>query len=403
MERQESNIVLINQYYYPFQTATAQLLEELAEYLAQNGKKISIITGTNGKKDLLSRESRNGVLIHRVKNSADGNRILRKFFSYLSFHFSLWKTMKIIKEQTILMTFSTPPLCGFFPQKYKKKKDFFMIINSQDLYPDLLVALKRINPNSMLFKCLRSAAKRIYNNSDRIVTVGYEMKGIISQRYRIDEGKITVIENWALDDLEKKPITPVKKENESTLKILYTGNMGRSHEYKTLLDGIKGLRNTPGIDFIITGGGYNYEIFKKEAERENLGNIHFRGFVPKKELSELIDSADLCIVIGNEELIGHVVPSKFYGYLSRAKPILYINSGNDEISHHISIGRFGFQIPNGSSEEFCKVVFDVYNNKAVLAEMSACAASYYASNLKRNISLDKYLFLIKESEETLAK
>jgi glycosyltransferase involved in cell wall biosynthesis len=229
------------------------------------------------------------------------------------------------------------------------------------------------------------------------------MKGIISQRYRIDEGKVKVIENWALDDLEKNPITPVKKEDERALKILYTGNMGRSHEYKTLLDGIKGLRNTPGIDFIITGGGYNYEIFKKEAEKDNLGNIRFKGFVPKKELSELIDSADLCIVIGNEELIGHIVPSKFYGYLSRAKPILYINSGNDEISHHISIGQLGFQIPNGSSEEFCKVVFDVYNNKAVLAEMSACAASYYASNLKRNISLDKYLFLIKESEETLAK
>jgi len=111
------------------------------------------------------------------------------------------------------------------------------------------------------------------------VTVGDEMKGIISQRYRIDEGKTIVIENWALDDLEKKPITPVKKENESTLKILYTGNTGRSHEYRTLLEGIKSLRDMPEIDFIITGGGYDYDIFKKEAERENLGNIHFRGFV----------------------------------------------------------------------------------------------------------------------------
>ena len=94
MVGKESNIVLINQYYYPFQTATAQLLEELAEYLAQNGKKISIITGTNGKKDLLSRESRNGVLIQRIKNSADGNAVSNKFFTYLTFHFSLRKQIK---------------------------------------------------------------------------------------------------------------------------------------------------------------------------------------------------------------------------------------------------------------------------------------------------------------------
>lgn len=322
MAGQELDIVLINQYYYPFQTATAQLLEELAEYLAQNGKRISIITGTNGKNDLLKREEKNGVIIQRIKNSADGNEVLRKLFSYLTFHFTLRKQIKSLKERSILMTFSTPPLCGFVPQKYKEKKDFYIISNNQDLYPDLLVALKRIKTTSLLFKFLQSAAKNIYDKSDRIVTVGDEMKGIISQRYRIDEGKITVIENWALDDLEKNPITPVKNENERALKILYTGNMGRSHEYKTLLDGIKGLRNTPGIDFIITGGGYNYEIFKKEAEKDNLGNIRYKGFVPKTELSELIDSADLCIVIGNEELIGHIVPSKFYGYLSRAKPIL---------------------------------------------------------------------------------
>jgi len=117
----------------------------------------------------------------------------------------------------------------------------------------------------------------------------------------------------------------------------------------------------------------------------------------------LIDTADLCIVIGNEELIGHIVPSKFYGYLSRAKPILYINSGNDEINRHIGLGCFGFQISNGDAECMKKMVLDIYKNRKVLKEMSARAASYYATKLKRSISLEKYLSLIEESEETLAK
>ncbi|HNW47841.1 MAG TPA: glycosyltransferase family 4 protein [Thermotogota bacterium] len=404
MTEGHKNVVFINQYFYPFQTATAQLLEELTEYLAQNDIKITVVTGTNGEKELLKRENRNGVAIIRIPNTSDGHKFIRKLLSYLTFLYSLRKSIKRLENDSIIVAFSTPPLNGVIPKRYKKKKGFFLILNNQDLYPDLLVALHKIRSNSLLYRLLWKITKRLYDHSDRIIVVGRKMKEKIIEDYALNPGKIQVIENWALRELENVGRdTEAGKTGDNHLRILYTGNMGRSHEHETLFNGMKRLSEIEGIELLIIGGGYNYELFKKAVKNESLKNVSFGEYVARSELHRLIDSANLCVVIGNKELCGHIVPSKFYGYLSRGKPVLYINSGEDEISHHLEAGRFGFQIPNNGVEDFYQVIKSVVDKREILSEMSRNAATYYSTNLRRDYRLKEYLDVIKETEATFAK
>jgi len=395
--------VFINQYYYPFQASTGQLLQEVAEYLVENGKKVVVVTGINGNRALPRREKLNGVTIFRIPNFRDGSSFGTKIFSYFSFLISLKKFLrKGNVEQSIIFAFSTPPLCGIAPLKHREKKKIRLVLDNQDLYPDLLIALQKVRKRSLIYRVLRKIAKNLFDESDRIITVGQKMKEKIREEYGVNPDKITVIENWALKELEcQNPSEFREKSTNEKLKILYTGNMGRSHEYQTLLEGLRIYQNHRQIELIVTGGGYNHQKFRVAVEQEGLKNIYFDGFVGKDELCRLIDDADLCVVIGNKELCGHIVPSKFYGYLARGKPILYINSGTDEVSLHIEEGAFGYQIPNRRSDLFSDIINEICDKKEILAEMRKNAILYYRQRLRRTDSLRKYLEVVEEMEEII--
>lgn len=368
-------------------------MQELAEFLTSNGFRVTVITGSNGNKKLPLKEEINGVSIIRVINKKDGVRLIAKINSYLSFYWNLKRVLrKELTEGSILMVLSTPPLIGLVPLKFKKKKRIKLIYNIQDLYPDILIALKKAKPNSLIYRLLERLSKKIIEDADHIVPICSTMKSILENKYERLDGKLTLIENWHLKTLHRQSVS---RELADKLKILYTGNMGRAHEYNTLLEAVKILRDEP-VKFVISGGGYNYERLKKEAY--GLPNIKFQSFVEKEQLSKLINSADICLVIGRKSLSGIVLPSKFYGYVACGKPVIYINSGTDSITNHILKGNFGYIIENGDSKTFAKIIKDLLSNKSELDKITRNAVHYYETNLKREYSLNKYLELFKRMD-----
>jgi colanic acid biosynthesis glycosyl transferase WcaI len=388
------NFYIINQYYYPFHAATGQLLQELAEYLAEKGISVTVITGKNGKKDLKFHEKINNVEIYRVNNTKDGINFKTKFFSYLTFYFKLFFEFRNIKNGSIVMFLSTPPLIGIIPVALKKIKNLKLIYNIQDLYPDILNALGKLSERNIIYIMLKKLSKKIMKSSDIIITIGERMKELLEDRYSIPTNKIKVIQNWGLKTIKLDD----KKKDNDTFKVLYSGNLGRSHEYKTLLTTILDLKENHKIEFVISGGGYNYQVMYNEAKKLKLENVRFQSFVPKEELSNLISTADVCVVIGNEKLNGIIIPSKFYGYLSAGKPVIYINNGEDDLTNHIQKGNFGYIIKNGDSESLTNILKKLSINSSKIELLSKNAKRYHSEYLIRDIPLSRYFEIIKEME-----
>ena len=86
--------------------------------------------------------------------------------------------------------------------------------------------------------------------------------------YPYTKNKISVIPSWA--DIEK--IKPLSKGNnwfvdkyklKEKFVILYSGNQGRCHDFKTILDTSLLLKDNPRILFLFIGNGYHNKLIKE--------------------------------------------------------------------------------------------------------------------------------------------
>mgnify|MGYP000863204833 FL=1 len=391
-------IYIINQYYYPFHAATGQLLQELAEYLVEKQFNVEIITGTNGNNELKQKEIINKVLVHRIKNTKDSPNVWVKFFSYLTFYWNLfWFLLFKAEKSSVILTLSTPPLISFVPIVLKKFKNYVIIYNIQDLYPDILEKENQKSRMNLIYLILKNISQKIINHADKIVVIGKCMKKKLKENYDIDENKITIIENWALKEIEDSKISDNIGERRF-IKVLYSGNMGRGHEHETIFKCIETIKNNglENIKFEFVGGGYNYNLLKDKVRDYKF--VEFKAFVEREDLPKILSDADICLVIGSRELEGIILPSKFYGIIAARKPVIYINSGEDTITQHIKKGKLGFIINNGDYEKLYEILNFLACNRDYLKELNVNIENYYSKNLKRDLSLEKYYNLFKELE-----
>ncbi len=301
-----------------------------------------------------------------------------------------------MKSDSIIFSLSHPPLNVFIPILLKKFKKFEIMHNIQDLYPDIFLAFNKNIERKIYYKLLHKCSQIILNKSDHLIIVGKSMIKKLKMNYIYDKNKIDIIENWALKEIENyQPKKRNRTKSNNILKILYSGTIGRSHEYETILQCAKKLqdKNITNIEFIISGGGYNYCKFK-EVSKE-LNNIEFNDYVDIAILPKIIETADICLTIGKKELNGIIVPSKFYGFVASYKPVIYINNGIDDLGNHIKSGNFGYVVPNGNYNKLFNILVDLSENKNKLVKFGNNAKKYYLKNLQRRKQLENYLHLFK--------
>ncbi len=207
-------ILIINQFFYPDIAATAQLMTDLSEDLAERNIDVTILTSDSnylgGKLDL----RRNGRFfaseIIRVHCSSFGRgSFLGRFLDYISFYFLILIKSLFLPKFDVVLVLTTPPLisCVGLLLKVFKKSRFICLI--EDLYPDTALALGVLKHKSLLVKAIHRLSNLIYEHADKIIAISDNMKNRLIAKGMNSE-KIAVIDNWA----DKKQIYPVvKKKN----------------------------------------------------------------------------------------------------------------------------------------------------------------------------------------------
>ena len=100
----------------------------------------------------------------------------------------------------------------------------------------------------------------------------------------VAENAIEVIANWCNDE-EVVPIpaadNPLRHEWGLTGKFVvgYSGNLGRAHEFDTVLDAADRLRGDTRIVFVCIGGGQHFDELKNKVRARKLeGRFQFRPY-----------------------------------------------------------------------------------------------------------------------------
>lgn len=306
------------------------MVSDLAFHLASRGWEVGVITSRQRYDDagarLAKRETVRGVAVRRVWSTTFGRHFLPgRAVDYATFYLSAMLAMMNERRATIV-AMTDPPMMSVVAALASRR-----VVNwLQDLFPDVATALGMRVPS--LVRRIRDWSLR---KARANVVIGESMRA----------PRAVVIHNWA--DASLHPID-VQHAN---FVVGYSGNLGRVHDVSTMLGAMNRLRGEE-IELVITGGGAKLD----EVRAANLPNVRIEPYAPRERLSESLSAADAHLVTLLPAVEGLVVPSKFYGILAVARPVLYVGAPDGELARLIREHDCGIAVESGDADGLAEAV-----------------------------------------------
>jgi glycosyltransferase involved in cell wall biosynthesis len=361
-----AKLVFVNRYFHPDCSATSQLLTDLGLSLARLGYPVHVVCSRQLYDDpataLLASELVDLVQVHRVWTTRFGRtRLIGRAIDYATFYASsAWVLIRLLSRGDTVIAETDPPLISIVAMAAARLKGAHLINWLQDIFPEVASQLG-VNPLPRVLIALLGRGRDLaLRNATVNVVLGQRMRERL-QAFGIAEGKIRIIENWA----ERDPPQP-KQSACSELRhrlglaghfvIGYSGNLGRAHEFQTLLGAAQELESETDVVFLMIGGGSGMDELRKTVTARGLGNFRFLTYQPRERLSDCLAAADVHWVSLKPALEGLIVPSKFYGILAAARPVVFIGDPDGELARHIRASQCGADIGVGASEDLVRLL-----------------------------------------------
>jgi glycosyltransferase involved in cell wall biosynthesis len=213
--------------------------------------------------------------------------------------------------------------------------------------------------------------------------------------------RFRVIPNWA-DMQEIRPIAaaenPLRREwgLDGKFTICYSGNMGRVHEFDTILGAAERLADkAETIGFLFVGDGAQLRMVKDEVRRRGLTNVQFQPYQDRAGLSFSLGVGDVHLVSQRPEVEGYVFPCKLYGILAARRPVVFIGDPQGEISLLVQREGIGVAVPQGDSAGLADQLVRLAGDTELREAMGARARTLLCERYDRKIAFKAWLELLE--------
>ncbi|MBS3913407.1 MAG: glycosyltransferase family 4 protein [Bacteroidetes bacterium] len=374
-------LIFINRYFYPDHSATSQMLSDLAFGLAKldNRQSIHIVTSRQRYDDAAARlpayEVIQDVHVHRIATTRFGRQNLPgRAIDYLSFYLSSFVCLlKLAQKGDTLIAKTDPPLISVVAALVSTIKRAHLVNWLQDLFPEVAAELGVKLARGLPYSLLKTIRNKTLQHAEMNIAIG-ELMAERLRREGIPSHKITVIHNWA-DGEQLKPVpheqNPLRTEwgLQGKFVVGYSGNLGRSHDFSTILDAAEALKQRDDIVFLLIGGGAQLPRVQQECREKGLSNVMFKPYQPREKLSESLSVADVHLISLKPELESLIVPSKFYGVLAVGRPVIFIGDKQGELAKIIQKQNSGQIVEQNDYSQLITAINSQYVNEVHVSEI----------------------------------
>ncbi len=373
-------IIFLNRYFFPDHSATSQILSDLVFHLASLGHAVSVVTSRqrydDARAELTPFEKIDGIEIYRVASSRFGRAgIAGRAMDYASFYwFALRKINEIARSGDILVTKTDPPLLSVLGGIVQGSKKVVLINWLQDLYPEVARQLGVPLMRGALYRSLVRVRNRSLQQAQANIAIGTKMAQKVAA-CGVDPGRIHTIPNW-VDEQTTRPVphasNPLVKEwgLEGKFVVGYSGNLGRAHEFETILRAAEILKNDADIVFLVVGGGRQMPELKRRLSSMGIAaSFCFQPYQPEHMLQYSLGVPHVHWISLLPQLEGLIVPSKFYGIAAAGRPTILVGSAEGELGTIIRGERLGFVVRPGDADELAKIVHSLKNDVGLSSEI----------------------------------
>lgn len=345
--------------------STGYLMVDIVNAYVQSGKydRVELFAG-----EINIRPSVPDSSVHVIKTvKYDKSSTLKRLLTWVgAFVHLLWVVWSRGKHCHLVLV-SNPPLNVFVPLFTRKKFSFIVY----DLYPDSLFSQGFVKRNSFLGRWWMTKNKQIFAKADCVFTLSEDMKKAVAQY--VAEDKVKIVYNWA----HNEHIRPIdKKENvfltdlklQDKFIVLYSGNMGMTHDIDVLVDVADRLKENEKIHFLFIGEGAKKAVVEEKVARYGLKNCSVLPYQPLEVLPYSMGAADLAVVTTDAKQSGLSVPSKTYTYLATGAALLCLAEENTELARLTRERKIGRCFVSQDLGRIARYILQMVSDRRLLQE-----------------------------------
>jgi colanic acid biosynthesis glycosyl transferase WcaI len=300
-------ILFLNQYFPPDPAPTGALMRELGGFLELRGWTAQYVAS--------------GQDYRAAKGGSRAVRELRGLGAVL-------RRGLAARRADVVFSGTSPPCLAVAAALVAKAHRAVGVHWMMDMYPELAVVLGELKdgPVPAFF---RKLMRQAYRSMKLVVALDADM----AARLRRYEVEAEVIPPWVM-----KPLLGSAAETspESEPVWIYSGNLGRAHEWETLLEA-QALLEARGSRWRLRfqGGGPAWAAAKDRAARLGLSRCEWQPYAAENELRSSLSAASAVIVTQRPEAQGLLWPSKLALALDVSRPVVWVGPTDGAIAAHL--------------------------------------------------------------------
>lgn len=379
---------------------------EMAKFLQTRGHELVIVASDLNYQTGQRTVERKGIF---AEQNIEGVKILRSYIypalhhsyfwriiSFFSFMFSSVWTALQVKDVDLVMG-TTPPIfqavSAWFVAWIRRKP---FLLEVRDLWPEFGVSMGVLK-NPLVIWLARWLEKFLYKRATHILVNSPAYKEYMIAK-NVPENKITYIPYGTDIDMFNPRIDGASIRKELNLEdkfvVLYAGALGQANDIDTILRAAKRLKQYDKIYFVLFGDGKERKRLQIKTNELNLSNVIFAGVKPKKEMPQVIASADVCLAILQDVPMFHTTyPNKVFDYMAAGRATVLVIDG---ITRDLIESSYGgvFVQPN-DDKGLADTILDLSQNADIVKQMGLNAREFLVGHLNRQDKLNETLLLLE--------
>jgi glycosyltransferase involved in cell wall biosynthesis len=235
--------------------------------------------------------------------------------------------------------------------------------------------------------------------ADRIVGIGETMRARLIAKGARPE-RVTVIPNW----VDTTALAPAPRDNAwaranglaHQFVVMHSGNVGHAQDLDSLIRAATLLDDVDGLVVAIIGGGARRAELVALAREMNADRVRFMPYQPRETLAESLSAADVHVVGLARGLAGYVVPSRLYGVLAVARPVICAADAESETAQLVERVGCGIVVEPGRPVQLADAIRRARFGELDLEELGKRGREYVTREADRRVAVRRYRALLDE-------
>jgi glycosyltransferase involved in cell wall biosynthesis len=388
-------LLVLNQYYAPGVEATGQLLSQLCSDLSSDFD-VTVVTATLANAPA-GRERRDGVDVVRVRSTAfERRRLSLRALNYATFLAQALRIALAQERPDVVLAMTDPPVIGDFALVVARRFRVPLVVVSQDVFPETAVRLGRID-NAAVIATLDALVGAYLRRADRVVAIGETMRARLVAKGARPE-RVVVIPNW----VDTAALEPASRDNdwarangfEGRFVVMHSGNVGHAQDLDSLIRAATLLDDD--VSVAIVGDGARHAELVALARELGADRVRFLPYQPRETLSQSLSAADVHVVGLARGLAGYVVPSRLYGVLAVARPVICAADAESETAQLVERVGCGIVVEPGRPDLLADAIRRARSGELDLREMGRRGRDYVTQEADRRVAVSRYRELLGE-------